>query len=261
MPNAADIQLESRLFALFVGCYDAGKSTAAASFPDQKYFLDFDGRIVSLRGRKDVDYDSFQSAKTGFAEADKALTLLQAYCCKFPPKYSLVCFDSLSMGRRNLLYDAMKFTGGKEGAKKDKGRQIGELWLPTVQDYGYESEALWQIVYDGLKPLKSHVVVTAHTVPKFVTRQKSENAPVERVQEGEEIYGDPKLVSVLPILFTEIYYFSKKVDPTGAVRRFVRFDGDVARTTYPQLSAIKEIEITDKSFYEEWSKLISQKGS
>jgi hypothetical protein len=257
MPNAADIQIESRLFAMFVGKYDAGKSTAAASFNGKKYFMDFDGRIVSLRGRKDVDFDSFASTKTGFKDADERLTALGFSCGKIPPEYSLVCFDSLSMGRQNLLYDAMKFTSGFEDKSKKGGRSIGNLYLPTVQDYGYESQALWQIVYDGLKPLRSHVVVTAHTVPKYKTVQKSDNAPAERVEDGEQIYGDPKLISVLPIMFTEIYYFSKEVDASNKIRRFVEFEGDVARTTYPQLKAARRVEITDKSFYEEWSKLIN----
>jgi hypothetical protein len=105
--------------------------------------------------------------------------------------------------------------------------------------------------------LRSHVVITAHTVPKYKNVQKAEGAPMERVEDGEKIYGDPNLISVLPIMFTEIYYFSKEVDASNKIRRFVEFEGDVARTTYPQLKAARRIEITDKSFYEEWSKLIN----
>lgn len=255
--NAGDITIDSRMFAIFVGKYDAGKSTAAASFPGKKYFFDFDGRIVALRGRKDVDFDSFSSTKTGFADADKKLTLLGLTCAKHPPEYSMVVFDSLSMGRQNLLYDAMKFTSGFDDGKTKGGRKIGDLYMPTVQDYGYEGQAITQIVYDGLKPLRSHVVITAHTVPKYISVQRAEGAPVERIEAGEKIYGDPNLISMLPIMFTEIYYFSREVDASNKIRRYVEFEGDVARTTYPQLKAARRIEITDKSFYEEWHKLIS----
>jgi hypothetical protein len=255
MPNAGDIQLESRGFFLFIGDYDAGKSTAAASFPGRKYFMDFDGRIVSLRGRKDVDFDNFATTTTGFGEADKAIDKLVAKSKSNSLEYDLVCLDSISMGRRLLLYDSMKHTTTTKGGK-DAGRKIGQLNLPTMQDYGYEAEALWQLVADGLKALKCHVVVTGHTVDKFKKEQAYEGGPVSNVPDGKMIYGDPKLIAVLPVLFTEIYHFTKEDRGMGA-RRYVEFDGDVARTTYPQLRKVKKVEIPEgKGFYDVWSELL-----
>jgi hypothetical protein len=257
MPNAKDIPVESRLFAFFVGDYDAGKSTAVASFGGKKYFLDFDGRIVSLRGREDVDFDTFSSETKGFEEADKAITMLQIKAKNGQNPYNVICLDSISMGRRLLLYDAMKFTSGIDPqTKKQKGRSIGKLSLPTMQDYGYESEAIWQLVM-ALKEINCNIVVTAHSVDKFKKEQAYEGGPVTNVPDGKKIYGDPQLIAVLPILFTEIYYFTKEIDPTGKPRRFVEFDGDIARTTYPELAKAKKVEITDKSFYEVWKSYVN----
>jgi hypothetical protein len=261
LPNAKDIPAEYRMFAMFVGKYDAGKSTAAASFPGKKFVLDFDGRITSLRGRADVDFESFSSSAKGFKEADSQIEQLvvqgkMAYG-KFP--YNMVMFDSLSMGRKFLLTDAMKYTTGQARTNEPiRGRKIGELYLPTFQDYGYESEAVWQLLYDGLKKLPCNVVVTGHTIPEFKTISEP-GKPAERIEVGEKIYGDPQLLAVLPIAFNEIYYFSKEIDPAGKIRRFVEFDGQVARTTYPELSKAGKVEITGKSFYEVWSSLVNPK--
>lgn len=257
MPNAKDITPDFRLFALFVGEYDTGKSTAAASFPGRKYFLDFDGRIVSLRGRSDVDFDFFTSTAMGFEEADKKVETLVAYGSQLP--YQTIVFDSLSMARSFLLYDAMKYTSGVDEKGKVRGRQIGKLYLPTVQDYGYESEALKQLIWDGLKKLKSNVIVTGHLVDQYKTLEGKPGAPAERVVVGQKIYGDPQLLAVLPIAFTEIYHFSKEVGSDGKLRRFVTFTGEVARTTYMELANAGTVEITDKSFYEVWKSLIERK--
>ena len=250
MPNAKDLTVDFRLFAMFVGTYDSGKTTAAASFPGQKYVMDFDGRIMSLRGRADVDFDFYKCSKEGFKEADTKIETLIAYQKTNNMKYNMVVFDSLSTARRFLLADAMKITG------VGGGRKIGNLQLATVQDYGYEAEAMTQLIWDGLKQLNCNVVVTGHTVDEFKKFQDSPGAPVERIKVGEKIYGDPQLLAVLPVAFTEVYRFFKEVDATGTVRRFVEFDSDVARTTYPALAKQKRLEITDKNFYEEWKRLI-----
>ena len=93
--NAKDIPLENRMFAMFVGKYDTGKTTSAASFPGKKFVLDFDGRIVSLRGREDVEFESYTNPKVGFDTADKRMDLLLAQTSNFP--YNMVVFDSFSM--------------------------------------------------------------------------------------------------------------------------------------------------------------------
>lgn len=258
--NAADIPPDFRMFAMFVGVYDSGKSTAAASFPGRKYFLDFDGRAVALRGRSDVDFTFYAPERQGFDDADKDIEMLVLKSNANQLPYNLVCLDSLSMGREFLVRDAMKFTSGIDPVtKKVSGRQIGKMFLPTVQDYGYEADAFKQIIWSGLKRLKCNVVVTAHSVDDYETFQANPGAPAERRLKGRKIYGDPQLLAVLPVAFTEIYEFFREENPAGKprVRRFVEFsNGSIARTTYPQLADLGRVEITGKDFYAVWKEFV-----
>jgi hypothetical protein len=100
------------------------------------------------------------------------------------------------------------------------------------------------------------IIVTAHVVPAY--KVVTTGGISERVEIGERILATPQLVAQLPIMFDEIYYFSKEVDPqTNSVRRFVEFDGDVARTSYDELREVRKIEITGKDFYTVWHNLVN----
>lgn len=260
MPQAKDIPQESKLFAMFVGRYDTGKTTALASFPGKKYIMDYDERISSLRGRDDVEYDTFNSTK-GFKDADDKLTTLNIKSLNRQLPYNMVGLDSLSTLGRAMIVDAVRLTGGIDPAtKKVRGRAIGHLSMPTLQDYGYEFEAVYQLVYEGLKTLNCNVVMTAHTKDKYKVITEP-GKPPERVCIGETIVGRPELMAQLPVMFNEIYYFSKEINADGSIHRFVEFDGDVARTTYPELAKARKVEITGVGFYNVWSSLLSSKNT
>src|SRR5690606_10413019 len=77
-------------------------------------------------------------------------------------------------------------------------------------------------------------------------------------KEGEGILGPDKFAEALPTGFSEVWYFYTKIISDAQPKRFwVSFSTKpLARTTYPELSKIGDMDITGKNLYEEIMKII-----
>lgn len=256
---------------LFVGPADSGKSYAATSFglrskefggEDTRpaYVLECDGRLSALRGRP-VQYDSF-TGETGAIGVLNRLYEIRETCIqrKVAPFHTLIGPDSFTAFCDFAITDSQN-----ESVRENKGRKRGELQMLTVQDYGFEDEAVRQLVWESLLDIKKYadVIVTAHEVTKYKSIPgKGEGAPATRVEDGLRILGRDKISAKLPTRFDEVYHFLAKevVISQKTVRRQVCFLDELARSSFPSLQNTTKHDISGKEFYPWWKEKIAATG-
>lgn len=272
--STKDISLEQTSLFLFVGPSDSGKSYAASSFglkskeyggTDDRpaYLMDCDGRVAALRNRP-VVYDTYTNEDGAIGVLNR-LEEIRETCVKFKraPFHTLIAPDSFTAFCDMAVSDSQDITQeqNKNNPKDKKGRTRGDLQMLTIQDYGYEDEAVRQLLWESLLDIKKYanVIVTAHEVTKYkVIPGASEGAPTVRMEDGLRILGRDKISAKMPTKFDEIYHFlSKELVPSQqSVLRQVVFHDILARTGYPQLNNTKKHNITNKEFYPYWLSLI-----
>lgn len=272
--STKDIPLEQTSLFLFVGPSDSGKSYAATSFglkskeyggTDDRpaYVLECDGRVAALRGRP-VVYDAFNNENGAIGILNRVEEIRET-CVKYQraPFHTLIGPDSFTAFCDFAIADSQDITRqANKLATKKVGRSRGDLQMLTVQDYGYEDEAVRQLLWEALLDIKKYanVIVTAHEVTKYkVIPGASEGAPTVRIEDGLRILGRDKISAKMPTKFDEVYHFlSKETIPSQkSVRRQVVFDDELARTGYSQLQSTRKHDITGKEFYPYWKSLIS----
>lgn len=269
MPQkTSDIPLELPGLYLFVGPADGGKSYASTSFglkskeyggddPRPAYMLELDGRVAALRGRPIV-FDSFTSEDGAVAVLNR-LDDLGDICIKNKraPFHTLIvasftAFNDMAIGDSLQV----KADEGKEGRKR------GELTLMTIEDYGYEAEAVRKLLWERLDVLKKYctVIVEAHETEYYKAEKTKPGEPTKSVLAGYKILARDKIAARIPTKFDEIYHFHHKevAVATKQVIRKVTFQDMLARTSYPALQKITTpIDIQGKEFYLEWKRLIA----
>ena len=274
--KTSDIPLEQTSLFLFVGPSDSGKSYAASSFglkskefggedPRPAYLMDCDGRVQALRNRP-VQYDTYTNEEGAIGVLNRLIEIRET-CIKFnkAPFHTLIGPDSFTSFCDMAVADSLDVTvqNNKLNPKDKKGRKRGELAMLTVQDYGYEDEAVRQLVWESLLDIKKYanVIVTAHEVTKYkVIPGAGEGAPSIRTEDGLRILGRDKISAKLPTKFDEVYHFLAKetVPSQQSVRRQVVFLDELGRSGYPQLQSTKKHDISSKEFYPFWKELISK---
>lgn len=218
--------------------------------------MDCDGRVQALRGRP-VVYDSYSNIDGAIGVLNRLVEIRET-CIKFgkAPFHTLIGPDSFTSFCDLAIADSLDATPAT------KGRKRGDLKLLTTQDYGYEAEAVRQLVWEQLIDIKkyAHVIVTAHEVANYKTLPGPEGAPSVRYQDGLKILGRDTIAAKLPTKFDEIYHFTaKEVIPSSkSVRRSVCFHDELARTSHPNLDSTTKHDITGKEFYPFWRELISK---
>ena len=273
--KTSDIPLEATSLFLFVGPSDSGKSYAASSFglkskeyggDDDRpaYLMDCDGRVQALRGRPIV-YDAYTNVEGAIGVLNR-LNEIRETCVKHnrAPFHTLIGPDSFTSYCDFAIADSLEITEeANVGKTKKSGRRRGDLQMLTVQDYGYEDEAVRQLLWEALTDIKKYanVIVTAHEVTKYkVIPGAAEGAPSVRVEDGLRVLGRDKISAKMPTKFDEIYHFLAKetIVSQKAVRRQVVFQDELARTGYRQLASTTKYDITNKEFYPFWKELISR---
>lgn len=273
--KTSDIPLEQTSLFLFVGPSDSGKSYAASSFglksaefggddPRPAYLMDCDGRVSALRNRP-VVYDTYTNIEGAIGILNR-LEEIRETCIKFgkAPFHTLIGPDSFTSFCDFAIADSLEVTeSGNAGKAKKSGRRRGDLQMLTVQDYGYEDEAVRQLLWESLIDIKKYanVIVTAHEVTKYkVIQGASEGAPTVRMEDGLKVLGRDKISAKMPTKFDEIYHFLAKetIPSQKSVRRQVVFQDELARTGYASIASTTKHDITGKEFYPFWKELISK---
>lgn len=259
MSSCENLSPDGRFNALFVGASGTGKTPAACSFqtPNEKTFVwdwDFDGRIRGLLGcpwvdRSRISYDYFPPMKSGvqtFSSINDKCEMLQNNILQNKNLYETIVLDSLTGMCNCLICDAIPLahTGGAAG--KSKGRKLGAINMPGMEEYGYEANGTDQIIsFLRSIPIKNFIA-TAHIVDKYGKIDPDDPYSATEVI-GTTICLRPKISAKIGIYFDNIFIFSKEWKANKA-KYFVEFRGELARTVYSGLP--DRAEITNMNFYE-----------
>lgn len=151
MPNTSDLTLKGlKLKILLVGPSGVGKTHMAGTF-SKPYFFDFDGGMLTLRG-KNISYDTF----TSYVDIEPKLNEVEE-----GDKYDTLVFDSITR-LADLLMDRIQELN-LSGSKKERTstKMFAYTPPPTIPEYmifmGNMSNLLDQIL-----AIPKHIIFTAH---------------------------------------------------------------------------------------------------
>lgn len=278
--STKDITQDNTNLFLFIGPADSGKSFAASSFglaskeyggEDERpaYMIEMDGRIHALRGRPIV-YDPFTNIEGAIGVLKKVIEL-RNIAVKFNKcGFHTLIIDSFTSFCDFSLADSLEITELKNAEKpnEEKGRKRGELSLATVEDYGYEAEAVRKLLWENLLDLKKfcNIIVTAHEVPNYIYLKTKPGEPTKQeldpINKYKILTHGNKIAARLPTKFDEIYHFMGKevIIATHTIRRSVVFQDGLARSSFPQLCGTTDtFDISGKEFYTFWKEKINGK--
>src|ERR1041385_5425673 len=248
MPKLSDRTPGKRFIGLFVGRSGSGKTVAEASFPGDKHFMDFDGRIGGLEGvdwidRDKITYDYYPPRdRELISKVNKKLDawLVASSVGQHVPETLIT--DSITSETYAFLCQAIPLTH-----HNGQGRSIGPLAMPGPADYGFEA----QNTYDYMSFLRSlpinNIIVSAHYVDRYGKADPS-NPYSENIVIGKKLSVRDKIGENIQIYFDHIFELEREVI-NDREKFFVTFRGDLARTSYSWLPEGRH-EITGKNFYE-----------
>jgi hypothetical protein len=174
------------------------------------YFFDFDGRMNPIKFKypdADIEYDTF--GPKNFAAFKAKLEELARN-----PRFSAICLDSCT----SLSISCVNYMLSVKGQTPDKGKVLANLIPVTTWDEINGETVLFSQILDFLKGYPGTVIVTAHPVEKTEIGDKDKGKKFKSLV----AYG-PKVASIVPNYFNEIYTFYTEVDvdPTKPSQRIV----------------------------------------
>lgn len=256
-----------RIRALVVGKQGSGKSAAIASIaekyiPEKKKLkvFDIDQRFMGAWGARDylpdeiwdaIDVDLDLDANKGFAVLEKRIELMIAQQAQGTMQYGGILLESQFSLQQMLIRDSQRLKGGKGG------RILGSIHAPAPDDFQYASLAFRDIVYNGFYKLKCDVFLSGWIVDQW---GKPGNDPEDTykadVVTGQKLLATNKMAEETPGYFDEVWMFNKDKAISGGIGHSVTFYNTLAKTSKPELKAKGTMDITGKSFYREYMKLM-----
>jgi hypothetical protein len=257
-------KIDKGFVGLFVGHSGCGKDCAEASFAKlgKMYVFDVDNRIRGLLASsswlgvdiiKNIDFD-FYNPRDGFKAIDDKLDKFLALAISRNLEYKTICINSTSSLVYSLAIESRR-------ARGEKGRTLAGLKFTDPGDYNFMSMAMRQIQFLYAMPLAElgvNIIFSGHLVDRWekpkIDREQGITEYSPAVVTGHKLLGPDKLAEELPGYFDEVYLFKKEAITTLNTTYKVQFSGQFAKTTLP-ISG-KELDLTNKSFYDEWKKLV-----
>lgn len=264
--KASSIVPGRRTSFLFKSAPGFGKTLAAASFALEgplylayfdkqspielvKYFTDkrFGSKAQTILDN--IEYDIY-GAHNAHMYLNKVIDF-QKDC-----RYMTFVTDSVT----NLTAAAVNWSMGFRDpkARKDKLNKDAPAMMPDFDEYKVETSLISQAM-DLQKNLPCNIIWTAHPLPSI--KIEGSGASIKVTKTNPIVTYGSKVAGMIPGNFTEIYQFSKASDystGTSKIKYVVSTEAigdDYAKS--PLLGDyVKEFDITDKLFYEVWSKLI-----
>jgi hypothetical protein len=249
---------------LFKGPFGFGKTLAAASFAldgpvhlsywDKKRPIElityFTRERFGDKAAKIIDnitYDVY-----GAENAGDYLNWLLDTVRNCP--YHAVINDSLTFMTAGAVNWSMNF--GKDAKVKRKIKDV----LPDWDEYKVETSLVTQCI-DICKKLPCHVIWTAHPLP--TTKVDGSGASMRVTKTNSLVSYGSKVAGIVPGSFTEIYHFSQQSNWDSSSgkssKRYIAMMDSIGDefAKSPLLSnAFKELDFTDKLFYEVWKDAI-----
>lgn len=257
MPKVSSIVPDSNISILMKGPFGIGKTIAAASFaalgPIYIAYFDKQKPIELLtfykRYRPELlDRMEFES----FSSHNANMFLNRMIGFTKDCRYVAVIVDSVT----NLTSAAVNWSMGfrdPKGGKKDKlagGGADNPLVIPDFDEYKVETSLVTQAL-DIARTLPVYNIWVAHPVPS--TRIEGSGPSMKVTKQVSIVSYGNKVGAMLPGAFTEIYHFGRQMD-----KRIVWTDmvgDDFAKTCF---GLPKELDITDRLFYEVWKEQIDK---
>lgn len=261
--KASDLRLDSPQSMLFKGPFGFGKTLAAASFAldgpvhlsywDKKKPIELLTFFTRARfGDKaqqildNITYDVYSSEN-----ANEYLNWLidTVRDCR----YHAVINDSLTFMTAGAVNWSMNF--GKDQKLKKKIKDV----LPDWDEYKVETSIVTQCI-DLCRKLPCHVIWTAHPLP--TTKIDGAGSSIRVTKVNSLVSYGSKVAGIVPGSFTEIYHFSQQASWSTEGKSNKRFIccldtvGDEFAKSPLLSDYTKELDFTDKLFYEVWKEAI-----
>jgi hypothetical protein len=260
--KASEIQIDyAKQSFLFKGPFGFGKTLAAASFAiDGPVFLSYWDKKSPVElvtffkrfgdiGKKILENIEFETYSSQNANAYLNKLIDFASDCR----YTAIINDSLTFMTSAAVNWSLNF------GKESKERNIKNI-LPSWDEYKTETSLISQCI-DISKKLPCHTIWTAHPLP--TTRVEGSGAGMRVNKVNSLVSYGSKVAGMVPGGFTEIYHFSQRNDWDSAAgkssKKFIAnlegVDDEFAKS--PMLGDyIKEIDYTDRLFYQVWKENI-----
>ncbi len=265
MAKASQINLEGNNSFLFKGPFGFGKTLAAASFAlDGPVYLSYWDKKTPIElftffsrfgetGKRildNIEYDCYASVN-----ANEYLNKLigMAHDCR----YTAIINDSLTYMTAACVNWSLNFGKGDKERKKIKDI------LPEWDEYKVETSLISQCL-EISKKLPCHVIWTAHPLP--TTKVEGGTGASMRVSKINSLvsYGS-KVAGMVPGGFAEIYHFTQRSEwdsqkGTSSKRYVAELEavGDEFAKSPLLGHHIKEIDFTDRLFFEVWKEKIKE---
>lgn len=263
--RASDLKIDiSAQSILMKGPFGFGKTLAALSFAlegpvylsywDKKRPIEmltyFTRKRFGDKAQKildNIEYDVYSAANA----ADYLNWLLDhVNDCR----YTAVINDSLTFMTASAVNWSLNF--GKDNKLHKKMKDI----IPSWDEYKVETSLITQCI-DISKKLPCHTIWTAHPLPTTKVEGSGGSVRVSKVNSLVS-YGS-KVAGIVPGSFTEIYHMSQQSSWDGATgsssKRYIASMDSIGDefAKSPLLSNYtKELDFTDKLFYEVWKEAI-----
>lgn len=258
MPYASDIKPDGRFLGLFCGPSGAGKTAAAASFPNC-WDWDFDGRIRGVKGcnwldSKKIGYTYYPpkigtgaNALTVWERYNKDLEVLMIQCNNGQRPFDTGIVDSLSSLTLAYVLDALPITHtGQNAGGKQAGRFIGKMPMAGPDDYNFESTGTASTLAFLRSLAIPNIIVSAHLIDKY-GKTNPDDPYSPSIVTGQKLSLRDKISAIVPTYFDHVFEFSREEHNDG-IHFIVITRSTFARTTFSRLPT--RIDITGKNFYE-----------
>lgn len=238
----------NKFMGLFKGPSGAGKTIGWGSWPGKILVYDIDKRLKPL----------LKFYKNDLAELEKKLEIedvrdLLGFMNHFQQLvddpnnggFNLVVIDGLTFLADHAIQFARDIAGGK------KGKSIGGIQLPGLEEFGAESTMLTRFVLGG-KQLRCNFILTAHL---SIIDVKALDGSI--TNEYVLVTGGKKVGAKIPGLFDEEYYFTTEnaMDASKPVKRIIWTESTGLVSAKTALNLPKKIEWTGKHLYNELQRL------
>lgn len=252
MPNLNSEKYEKHFRGLFVGPTGRGKTIAAASWPGKTLILDFDGRHTPV-----VDWYHDRVVAGDFVAE---IITPKNFWTKFAPlvdeilkfnQYQNIILDGVTSLSTTAVVMQMLVKGSWKDWGDTKGDGVkltGGIMVPTWDEFNGEAMIISTLL-ERLKSLQCNLFVSAHPISRVrIDGKKS-------VKYSSITTFGPKIESIIPTYFDEVWYFDYKVESNNLGQEVIR------RTCYTQpseeymeaktaMKLPKEIDFTDKNLYD-----------
>lgn len=238
----------NKFMGLFKGPSGSGKTIGWASFPGKILVYDIDKRLKPILKFYKNDLDDLERRLTIEPVNDLLQFMTHFENIVNSPNnggYDLVVIDGLTFLADQTILFARNVAGGK------KGKDIGGIWIPGLEEFGAESALLTRFILGG-KQLKCHFILTAHLA---IIDIKALDGSI--TNEYVLVTGGKKVGAKLPGLFDEEYYFTtqNEMDAKKEAKRIIWTGPTGLVSAKTALNLPKWFEWTNKNLYQELVRL------